>query len=344
MNNKKLTLSVFFIFTITVAAISQQVTVRQLPGTGIETAGNTIHDHAGNVIIWGSFTQTLDFDPSSATYNLTAANPNNDGFAAKYDAGGALLWAVDFASNSYGVTNAVDVDKDNNVYITGAFTGTIDADPSAASNIFTSAGDVDFFITKLSPSGNYLWAKHIGGTGTDQADDIKTNELSSFYISGIFSNTVDFDPSGGVSNLTTTFPGTINEVNRTFIAKYDLDGNLLWAENVGGRGGSMFVNKNSTTNDYVLLAGGGSAYNTTAEDFDPGANTVSPVPPPLPGANYAVIAKYTSTGKYVWSDFFRTFLSMNVSAGPWFCESDTGCIQKYLCRRFFCNQLCRLPG
>ena len=317
MKRKILLLSALFILGTTAALQAQTTTVRQLSGTDVETAKGMITDHAGNVIIWGTFVQTLDLDLTANVSNLTAASTINDGYVAKYDSSGTLLWAKDFGGvGSYTAINSVDVDQNNNVYISGAFTGTIDADPSANTNTMVSAGDVDIFITKLNAGGTYMWAKHIGGMGEDQADDIKTNDLDHFYISGMFSDTVDFDPSAGTMALISTNPNTQFEVNRGFIAKYDLDGNIIWTKRIGGLGGKMLVNKAPATNDYVIFYGGGVAYNTTLEDYDPSGNFVSPVPSPLPGANYSILARYDTSGNYVWSVFFRTYTGMNFGSGP----------------------------
>lgn len=310
-------LPAFFLQLIVSAALAQTTEVNQLTGNSIETAKGIITDHSGNVITWGTFIGTMDFDPGTGVANVTAVSEVNDGYVAKYNANGNFLWVKTYGgTNSYTAINAVDADQFDNLYVSGAFTGTIDADPSTNISSITSAGDVDFFINKLTSSGNFLWNRHFGGTGADQADDIKTNEINAFYISGVFSNTVDFDPSGGTFNLTTSNPGTPSEENRSFIAKYNLDGNVIWAERLGGRGGKVMVNKNAPGNDYIIFSGGGTAFSTTLDDFDPSQNTVSPVPPPLPGANYAVIAKYDPDGKFIWADFFRTFFSMNASAGP----------------------------
>ena len=53
----------------------------------------------------------------------------------------------------------------------------------------------------LSISGDYIWAKGIGGTSDDQGYGIVTDSSGNIYTTGYFSSTVDFDPGNGVFEL-----------------------------------------------------------------------------------------------------------------------------------------------
>jgi hypothetical protein len=86
-----------------------------------------------------------------------------------------------------------------------------------------------FFLSKLDQNGNFLWAKTIGGSLTEDAIDLHVDALSNIYITGTFKGTVDFDPSGGVSNLS-----SISGFVDVFICKFDGNGNFVWAKNIGG--------------------------------------------------------------------------------------------------------------
>ncbi|MBK9358158.1 MAG: hypothetical protein IPN08_12305 [Bacteroidales bacterium] len=56
-----------------------------------------------------------------------------------------------------------------NVYITGFFKGTGDFDPGEGNCYLTSAGEYDIFINKLDTSGNFIWAKGLGGNDYEKA-------------------------------------------------------------------------------------------------------------------------------------------------------------------------------
>src|SRR6476660_9615838 len=65
-----------------------------LGSTGTENAHAVATDAAGNMLVAGNFTSaSIDLDPGPGTYLLPNAG-GSDGFAAKYDPAGNLLWGV----------------------------------------------------------------------------------------------------------------------------------------------------------------------------------------------------------------------------------------------------------
>jgi len=104
-----------------------------------------------------------------------------------------------------------------------------------------------------------------GGTGFDTATDIGTDAMANIYVTGHFRGTVDFDPGTGVRELTSAGENDI------FVAKYDSDGNYVWAFRVGGTGADIAYAIFVEGNGDFRLAG---AFSLVA-DFDPGAGTIS---------------------------------------------------------------------
>ena len=66
-------------------------------------------------------------------------------------------------SQDWGRDDAVD--SAGNVYTTGYFIGTADFDPGSGTYNLTSHGNDDIFVSKLDSSGNFVWAKGMGGAG-----------------------------------------------------------------------------------------------------------------------------------------------------------------------------------
>ena len=94
------------------------------------------------------------------------------------------------SENSY----AIAVDANGNVYTTGYFWLTTDFDPGIGTYNLTSAGLYDIFVSKLDASGNFIWAKQIGGTSNDVGFSITVDANGNIYTTGYFRDTVDFDP------------------------------------------------------------------------------------------------------------------------------------------------------
>lgn len=56
-------------------------------------------------------------------------------------------------------------------------------------------------MSKLDASGNFVWAKSIGGGSNEISYDIECDATGDIYIPGGFATTADFDPSALTFNL-----------------------------------------------------------------------------------------------------------------------------------------------
>ncbi len=271
---------------------------KNIGGSNGDIANSIAVDSSGNTYIAGNFQLTVDFDPGVGTAELTFAGAN-DIFIAKFDTSGNYLWAKNIGSTGNETANNIAVDSSGNTYITGVFSNTVDFDPGAGTAELTSTGLTDIFIAKYDPLGNYLWAKNIGSTGNDQGTSIAVDSSGNTYTTGVFTNTVDFDPGVGTAELTSAGGNDI------FIAKYDPLGNYLWAKNIGGsgsdRGRSIAVD--SSGNTYIT-----GTFSLTV-DFDPSAGTAELT---SAGSNNTFITKLDTNGNYVWA---KSISSSNDNAG-----------------------------
>ena len=201
-------------------------------------------------------------------------------------------WAKAFGSSSYDYGNSMKVDASGNVYTTGSFWGTVDFDPGAGTFNLTPAGNSDIFIQKLDASGNFLWVKSFGSTGTDYGKSIAVDASGNVYTTGSFFGTVDFDPGAGTFNLTTTY-------NDVFIQKLDASGNFLWAKSFGGTG------NNIDSGNSIAVDASGNVYTTGyfegTADFDPGAGTFNLS---SAGGQDVFVQKLDASGNFLWAKAF----------------------------------------
>ncbi|HEX6428217.1 MAG TPA: SBBP repeat-containing protein, partial [Niastella sp.] len=233
-------------------------------------------DAAGNVYVTGEFNGTVDFDPGPGTQILTATGA--DIFICKFDASGNLVW-VKSINQEGGYSIAVDVA--GNVYTTGLFGGTIDFDPGPGTYPLTSAGSSDIFVSKLDASGNFVWAKAMGGANYEQGNSIAVDAAGNVYTTGI-TDGGDFDPGPGTQLLT----------GRTFISKLDAAGNYVWAASLAAANGYSIA-VDATGNVYTT----GYFANASA-DFDPGPGTYNV---PYGGNADIFISKLDASGNFVWA-------------------------------------------
>lgn len=93
------------------------------------------------------------------------------------------------------------MDKAGNVYTVGYFDSTLDADPGIGFFNLNTINANDIFISKLDSTGNFVWAKHIGGTNAAYSNSLVLDHDGFLYIGGKLKGTVDFDPSVNVFNF-----------------------------------------------------------------------------------------------------------------------------------------------
>jgi hypothetical protein len=124
------------------------VWARRLGGAGDDGGGGLAVASDGSVYTTGSFSDTADFDPGPAMYNLTSAG-NRDVFVSKLDSAGNFVWARRFGGTGNEDGAGLALAPDGSVYTMGNFTGTADFDPGPDTFSLASSSSGDVFVAKL---------------------------------------------------------------------------------------------------------------------------------------------------------------------------------------------------
>ena len=259
----------------------------------IDPAGN------GDLYTTGFFSDTVDFDPGPGTFNLTSASAAySDIFISKLDSSGNFVWAKAMGGTDEEAGNSISIDSagSGDVYTFGDFGGTADFDPGVGVFNLTSAGSSDVFISKLDSSGNFVWAKAMGGPSAQWCASIAIDPAGSgdVYTAGSFWGTADFDPDTSVGNVfNLTSPSVYSDI---FISKLDSSGNFVWAKRIGG------TDEDKAFSIVVDPAGSGDVYTTghfyATTDFDPGAGVFNLT---AAGHQDIFISKLDGSGNFVWA-------------------------------------------
>lgn len=187
--------------------------------------------------------------------------------------------------------NALVQDTDGNTYVTGTIRGALDVDPGPGVKILAPPNSSDdIWVEKYSANGNLIWAFNIGNTSSETVNATQLDAFGNVYITGIFVNTVDFDPSNAVFNLTTFSPSNSDG----FFAKYDNNGNFIWAKQFGGTGVDNGQDLIMSNDNHFYVTGN---FGQTA-DFNPGAGEALLT---ATGSSDIFLAKYDLDGNYVWA-------------------------------------------
>lgn len=257
-----------------------------------------LDDH-DNVYIVSELRLPTDFDPGPGVFTLSPTG-GWDTFVAKYDPNGNLVWAKQFGGPGDTVPrpDMIEVDKNNNVIISGNFNNTVDFDPGPAVYNLTSSAHIQAYIVKLNSDGNFIWAEQFGNSPTvysgSAITDIRCDESGNIYAAGDFTGACDFDPGPG------TFPMTSQGLRDAFVAKLTSNGQLIWVKGFGNTTNDYYqftdtrgLDVDANHNVYVV----GDFLGTF--DFDPGPNTHI-----ISSGNYYdwYLLKLNAQGDLVWVD------------------------------------------
>ena len=257
-------------------------------GAGNDICNSQAVTSTGEVIITGSYLNTVDFDPSASSnvlVNTQSYNPQiiQNTYIAKYSTSGGYVWAKDIGGrrlSTVGSIPVITIDALNNILVAGVFNYTSDFDPSAAVvNITGTTSTTLTFLGKYDGNGNYVWVKTLNNITNKGL--ILSNFNTNITIFGTFpsSTTSDFDPGTAVYNLDTT-----NGTN--YFANYDSSGNFVYAKNIK----PTITNVINNDSQGIYLTGNFTGTN----DFDPStavANQFSLL-------TNGFISKYSLSGAY----------------------------------------------
>jgi len=209
------------LFILKLDAAGNFIWAKRLGGWSNEIGYAIALDVTGNIHMTGTFLGTVDFDPGTGIYNLTAHFSSQDIFILKLDASANFVWAKNIGGSTADQGWSIALDAAGSVYIGGQFFGnTVDFDPGPGTFNLTP-WIADGFILKLDASGNFVWAIKWGAQSSDIVNSLVIDAAGFLYVTGKFYGTVDFDPGAGTFNLTS------NSGDAAFICKLDVAGNYM---------------------------------------------------------------------------------------------------------------------
>ena len=253
---------------------------------------------SGFIYAMGTYLDTVTFELGNGN-SLLNGNPNfNNTFIQKRTNDGVLNWVVGFGGlGESGVTGKkLAITPNGNCILLAHFFGAIDADPGLDTFILNAMNSKrNYCLIELNENGEFVWARNCVQVG--EYDDVKNIAIDNYgdiYLSGIFHDSVDFDP--GVSSHFVTSNGNSD----IFIQKLQPNGDFIWVETFGSSGSEDISSLCLTPFNKLVIAG--RFYETI--DFDPGLG-VEELSAPI--STYASFLLQLSTdAEFNWVSFTQS--------------------------------------
>jgi hypothetical protein len=198
------------------AGSNNTIEAQSCSANGVSVDGN------GNCYVTGSFNPG---DLILGGVTLTNPNPTHeDIYIMKCDPNGTVLWARSAGSTSVDKSFAIATDNNGNSYVAGTYS---DSSITIGGNTLPNAGNSDILIIKYDLNGNVLWAKKVGGSSYETVNAIAVDGNGNCFITGNFK-------SASLSFGSQTLSNGNTFTQDVFLAKYDSNGNFLWARSGDG--------------------------------------------------------------------------------------------------------------
>lgn len=186
-------------------------------GSAMYDLGNSVTaDNEGNVYVTGGFDYGVGFDPPYYTSQSFVSRGEMDVFVQKLDTDGSSVWVKQMGGEGGDVGKSLKVDSKGDIIVAGIFSGTANFGTGLTEFNLESNGSDDIFIQKLNEDGDFIWAESFGGEGMDICHDIALDPFDNIYSTGVFSQSVDFDPGVNKYELTSSggFDAFVQRINQ----------------------------------------------------------------------------------------------------------------------------------
>ena len=132
------------------------------------------------------------------------------------------VWSKGFAGMAAKIPWDMAVDGSGNIYITGAFSSSINFGGSTLS--IPKSNSLDVYLASFTPGGKHRWSKAFGGLLSDEGTGVAVDGNGNVYLTGSFFASINF----GGSTLNNS--GYMD----VFVASFTTSGKHRWSKSFSG--------------------------------------------------------------------------------------------------------------
>ena len=142
------------------------------------------------------------------------------------------------------------------------------------------------FIAKYSANGAVQWAKKAGGIDYEESNSIAVDTSGNTYVAGKYSGS-------SITFGSTTLSNTMAGSSDVFLAKYNVNGNVIWAKSAGGQTSDDAASVAVDPSGNIFMTGN---FSSTSISFGSDTLTNTSV-----GHTDIFLTKYDTSGNVFWA-------------------------------------------
>lgn len=240
------------------SSTGQRLWASYFGGSDYDT-GHSIASFVNGEIVMVGWTKSKTNIATSDAHQKFFSGGEFDSYITKFSSNGLLLWSTYYGGLNDDYINDVTINGKNEIVLVGQTTSQINISTlnSYQENL---AGNFDAFLAKFDYQGRRIWGSYFGGSGLDVGMEIATDVFNEIIITGY---------TQSQSNIATTnaWKSELWGDWDAFLAKFNNDGNILWATYFGGndedngRGvdidgyGNIYLTGNTFSSDSLATSG-----------------------------------------------------------------------------------------
>lgn len=204
--------------------------VAPLAGRGTDQSWALRLDDVQQVVVAGTFTDTLDVDPTASQRRLVSAG-GTDTWVASLTTTGFLRWGEQMGGPQADAVapHALTLNAARDVFVAGQFSGSMTLGALVGLPPVVSFGASDGFVVRVASNGLAASGFAIGGPGDDAVLGMQADASGPLLLVGAFQGTVDFSRGVAARTLAAVSPAGAAGAD-LYTARYDATGLLQWAE------------------------------------------------------------------------------------------------------------------
>ncbi|MBP7512451.1 MAG: SBBP repeat-containing protein, partial [Bacteroidia bacterium] len=215
-------------FVAKIGSNGQKIWGSYYGGTGGDNALAILADSAQNLVVAG-FSMSGTGLASAGAHQVNFGG-DYDGFLAKFNSLGQLLWGTYYGGIGVDYLNSICFDKQKNIVFGGRSTSDSMVSFGTVHQLTYGGGMSwgDGILGKFNGNGVRLWSTYFGGSGEETIQGISIDTNNAIYIGGSTTGSLGFSTVGTHQS---NYGGGSSD---GFFAKFGANGNRIWCSYLGG--------------------------------------------------------------------------------------------------------------